>query len=222
MCSLYFVDIDLKKESKKICFDNFPQVIKEKIENTKNEKLKTERFLVYEALINILLKEVSKEKIEKDFDFDVNGKPYLKNSDIFFSVSHTQDMALIGVSKNKIGVDIEKINDAKIESISKIVSKYAFGKSANKHNDIDNVNFCYDFCIKKDLQPKKVDFQELNEMKKENPYLLWTRIESILKCDGCGFKNVSSIDEFSDLQRTQSFEVEKEKERYIFSVSLEK
>lgn len=39
--------------------------------------------------------------------FFKNNKPYFKNSDLFFNISHSQNIVAIAFSKNEIGLDIE-------------------------------------------------------------------------------------------------------------------
>ena len=49
-----------------------------------------------------------------------NGKPYLENSPLFFSVSHTADTIFIAVARENVGIDAEKINrDVHLETIIK-------------------------------------------------------------------------------------------------------
>jgi phosphopantetheinyl transferase len=38
-----------------------------------------------------------------------NGKPYLKNKNIYFNISHSGDYVVLAIADNEVGVDIEKI-----------------------------------------------------------------------------------------------------------------
>jgi 4'-phosphopantetheinyl transferase len=38
-----------------------------------------------------------------------NGKPYLKDSDMYFNISHSGNYVVLALSKSEVGVDIEKI-----------------------------------------------------------------------------------------------------------------
>lgn len=54
-----------------------------------------------------LLKKILKTNI---IEIDSNGKPYIKNSDIKFNISHSKDMIAIVVDDKEVGIDIEYIN----------------------------------------------------------------------------------------------------------------
>lgn len=54
--------------------------------------------------------------LEKVYNIDSvvlekDGKPYLKNNEIYFSISHSKNLICIGFDKSDIGVDIEIIKD---------------------------------------------------------------------------------------------------------------
>lgn len=63
-----------------------------------------------------------------------NGKPYLKNSNLFFNISHKKDIIVIAVSDNEVGIDIEYID--KDKEIKKALLNSFFSK--NEINYIDN------------------------------------------------------------------------------------
>jgi len=48
------------------------------------------------------------------------GKPYFKNSDIFFSCSHCKTAAACAVSKSEIGVDIEPVREVRRAVIKRV------------------------------------------------------------------------------------------------------
>ena len=48
-----------------------------------------------------------------------NGKPYAENSNYKFSISHCGNLVVCAVSKNKIGVDIEKIRNVRLKMADK-------------------------------------------------------------------------------------------------------
>lgn len=48
---------------------------------------------------------------EKDIYFLRNNKPYIKNSPVFFNVSHSKKYAVIAVAPSQVGVDIEKAEE---------------------------------------------------------------------------------------------------------------
>lgn len=60
-----------------------------------------------------------------------NGKPYCLNADIFFSLSHADDIVVCAVSDKPIGIDIEKIRPVNMATAKRICCKreleYVFG-----------------------------------------------------------------------------------------------
>lgn len=46
-----------------------------------------------------------------------NGKPYLEGNPLFFSISHSRDRAVIVISDNQVGVDMEVISDRNYKAV---------------------------------------------------------------------------------------------------------
>lgn len=92
-----------------------------------------------------------------NFQYTERGKPYMNAPDVEFNISHSGDFALIGVSRHKIGVDIEKI------------------KSNRNFKGLAEVVLSED---------EKAWVFEKNTMQRF--YQLWTLKEARLKCDGDG------------------------------------
>ncbi|MFA5075288.1 MAG: 4'-phosphopantetheinyl transferase superfamily protein [Candidatus Babeliales bacterium] len=91
------------------------------------------------------------------FFYTKKGKPYLKDAGVEFNISHSKKNALIGISKHKIGVDIEFIN--RDEDILKTMDYFL---SQDEKNWILESNVWNRF------------------------YQIWTLKEARLKCDGEG------------------------------------
>lgn len=64
-------------------------------------------------LLKLVLKDFELSRFKKD----VYGKPYIENSQLFISISHSHDYASIIVSNKVVGIDIQKIHP-NIERIS--------------------------------------------------------------------------------------------------------
>lgn len=56
-----------------------------------------------------LLKKMVNNNIE--LYYNDNGKPYLKDSNIYFNISHSFNRVICVISDKEIGIDIEKIRD---------------------------------------------------------------------------------------------------------------
>lgn len=107
---------------------------KNKIAKYKNEKAKT-LSIVGEMLLSELLQ---KQNISYDtIKYYINdyGKPYLKNSSLFFNISHSFDCVITIISNKEIGVDIEKMRKTKINVINQFATKkekeYILSSSSN-------------------------------------------------------------------------------------------
>ena len=76
----------------------------------------------------ILLKELLKENYKIDYD-DItirknkNGKPYIKDKDIYYNISHSEDYVICVISDKRIGVDIEKIRKLNKNNIKFFATK---------------------------------------------------------------------------------------------------
>jgi len=105
-----------------------------------------------------------------------NGKPYAVNSDIHFSISHSNEYVVCAVSKDEIGVDIEKIRkvESRITNIACTESdkEYIFGGAEKDTLD--------------------------NEMIKRF-FEVWTAKEAYLKYLGIGISGLKTIS-FSDIK----------------------
>lgn len=49
-----------------------------------------------------------------------NGKPYIENVDIEFSISHSGDIALCAISDKPVGIDIEQIRNVDINMVKRV------------------------------------------------------------------------------------------------------
>ena len=64
------------------------------------------------------------------------GKPYLKNNEVFFSVSHTADIVAVAFSEYPVGIDIEYPRE-----YSKGVCRRMFNCEENLYAQKSNINF---------------------------------------------------------------------------------
>ncbi len=108
------------------------------------DKMKKEdarkRSLMATYLLNELL--FKKGKSEFKIETDENGKPFLKDSNLFISISHSYDLVACAVSDKPIGIDIEKIRPVSRKLIEYVCtdnereyvlsSKNALGKDTAK------------------------------------------------------------------------------------------
>ncbi len=98
-------------------YNNLSLSRKLRIDRKMNE-LDRKRSLLAEMLLKCLLKE---EGIEDTvIEVRENGKPYLKNSPLYISISHSGDMAACAISEKFVGIDIEKMREVNPRLINRI------------------------------------------------------------------------------------------------------
>ena len=103
-----------------------------------------------------------------DIDFNIDGKPYIKNiNNIFFNISHSKDVAICSFASSKVGCDIEKLDKSRIKI--DIVDKIASKEEEEYFNKVSSSN------------------------KEEEIYKLWTYKESFIKYKGSGLKDIKNI-----------------------------
>ena len=159
--ALYVFKVEkLEKEefSNLVCFAD--EYIKVRLETTRVPEQKKDAMLLANVLRKFLIKKhfgISPEK--QEIFFNENGKPFLKNENVFFNVSHSGDFVACVVGTKNVGVDVQKIATYK-----KRTAEYIFDKdSADKIEKAENKNL---------------------EYTKQ-----WAKLESFLKLKGTGFVN---------------------------------
>lgn len=97
---------------------------------TEQERLQRYRFADHQrryqighgALRLILASYLNVEPVEVDYRLGPRGKPYLASGDLHFNLSHSGKLALIGVAKTELGVDVEK--QRHLESLRQIAERH--------------------------------------------------------------------------------------------------
>lgn len=172
-----------------------PEKIKVYIEKAKNEEVKRERTLAYTTLLCSLEKlfSVKEARIEKN----QNGKPYLKDSDIYISISHCDGFAVLALSdEGEIGVDIQSPVDEKT-SLRLECRFLSDIQVKNQKTSIKYLSACF--------TEEGVIFNEIFPEPDGNTDFLskWVYSESVMKCFGDGFSGISKIAEISDRTETE-------------------
>lgn len=118
----------------------------------------------YELYRDIFLRD-SKSKITV---YRLNGKPFLENFNGHISVSHSGDYVVCAISKEKVGIDLEKITSLDFKKISNRFFPFAIEDSISfykhwcaaeawaKAEDIPLIQ-----CLKDKYCPEKVQYFDL-------------------------------------------------------------
>lgn len=94
------------------------------------EKTRSENRLREKAAVRVLLKELLEE--EPSIGYKDSGKPFLKNTSLQISISHTKGYAAVIVSPIAVGIDIEHISDRVKRVESMFINSYEYVDSAKE------------------------------------------------------------------------------------------
>lgn len=133
------------------------------INNRRLEKIKksTNQLFIKEQLgSNLLLNDILENNYFKDINlleyvYNESGKPYLKDDNLYFSLSHSNGIVALTVSKEEIGLDIELIKPIK-ESVAKRImneNEYRIYSSLDKNKKI---TYFYEVWTSKEAYVKKL------------------------------------------------------------------
>ena len=87
------------------------------------------------------------------------GKPYISNG--YFNISHSDDYVVLAEAEAEVGVDIEKIGTSVEDWMKLALSPGEYGWLMDRASGEESMGYRF--------------------------YLLWTRKESLVKCEGHGF-----------------------------------
>ncbi len=225
MARVYLLEIPRKKEKNILFYDlNFgtlPCSVKDKILKTGDGKTKFERVYAYGLLVKILGDfGLSAKMLDDKFLFDEKGKPFVKDSELEFSLSHTDGMAAVAVSTDgAVGVDIEKADKEKKEKISKIINRFCSGVTLAQNMECLEISAYTgnNGSITESDTPKTQIFDESNA-----DFVKWTQLEAALKCHGSGFEALCELKSTFDSYSTKSALIAHCGEIYAISVTKKK
>lgn len=129
----------------------------ERLYNTFVAESRQKQWLAYRILIRELLK-----PDEFPVEYDVSGKPYLAGSDFHISVTHTDDLAAVIISRHaRVGIDIEKIKPR----IEKVRDKFINPKEdrlIGKDRELEQLTlvWCAKEALYKVYGKRNLDFRE--------------------------------------------------------------
>jgi 4'-phosphopantetheinyl transferase len=127
-----------------------------------------------QALRYLLSKYLTVRPLDVSFDHSNRKKPVVSNpfSDIHFNVSHSGEWVMIGMARNELGIDLEKINP----------------------------EFEFDNLLEEHFSEAEQSFISRAANAPSAFYYLWTRKEALTKAWGTGLqenlKEVSVLDEY--------------------------
>lgn len=136
-------------------YDNIDKNRLEKIKKSSNILLKKEQ-LGSSLLLNDILENYFFMDITKvEYIYNEYGKPYIKDSNLYFSLSHSNGVIALAVSKEEIGLDIELIKDVKDNLAHKVMNEaeYNIYKGLSKN---DKISYFFEVWTSKEAYVKKL------------------------------------------------------------------
>lgn len=154
------------------------------------KEIDRDRFIIYRSILKLILGTYTKLNVKNIYlDYDFNKKPYLASHPwLHFNISHSEDFAVIVVSRKTVGIDIEYLSED--------------FKYTDVLPDIFNDN-------------ERVIIENATDQK-NTFYTLWTRKESFVKALGKGidedFKYIPCLDgkhnvDFEIIKNTRDWQV---------------
>jgi 4'-phosphopantetheinyl transferase len=108
----------------------------ERIKKSKNTLFIKEQLGSHLLLTDVLENTYFQEIDKIEYIYNESGKPYIKDSSLYFSLSHSNGIIALTVSKEEIGLDIELIKDVKDTLSRRIMNdlEYNTYQSLNKES----------------------------------------------------------------------------------------
>lgn len=129
---------DLDDKKYELFLNKLPKEEKEIINKKININDKKRSILGLILLEELLKTDINNIKIKRS----KNNKPYIENSNIYFNISHKKDYVTTIISNKKIGIDIEYINENKINlNTLKYFSTKKEEKSITNSNNLKKLYF---------------------------------------------------------------------------------
>ena len=119
-----------KKEFEKY-YKLVPEYRRNKIDSYQTQKDKC-LSLGAGLILSLALKEAGLNEDELEYAYKESGMPYFKNCpEVYFSLSHSEEKVMCGISENPIGVDVELIKDGKDDEYSWWTKTESYAKATD-------------------------------------------------------------------------------------------
>lgn len=113
----------------------------EKIKKSKNTLFIKEQLGSHLLLTDVLENTYFQEIDKIEYIYNESGKPYIKDSSLYFSLSHSNGIIALTVSKEEIGLDIELIKDVKDTLSRRIMNDLEYSTYQNLNKESKKIYF---------------------------------------------------------------------------------
>lgn len=139
MLKNYYLKISMIKEEVIEGFSNNDEY--KDITNAAKKKEKIARDILFKHV-------VEKENLDSTLVFNQYGKPDFKDSTYHFNISHSNDMCLMSLSDEEIGVDVQYIQNFEEDRLDRLTRRVYNDNDYNFYNTDDNTTFTQIWTIK--------------------------------------------------------------------------
>lgn len=186
---------------------HFTDSVAEYIENTKNESVKKERKLAYSTLFCSLKAFFSLDAPE--LLRTENGKPYLKDSNISISLSHSDGAVAVCISdEGEVGVDLQSEIDS--ERQKRLEGRFFTDFDAQSEKlsaEYYLCTFCDNEVIFESINPDVSDTDSFSAK--------WSAAESLMKLSGGGFGDITSLLRLAEESKTDVRKIDLNRKYYL-------
>ena len=92
-----------------------------------SKKEKIIKLLDYEnkkrSIVGCILLNTLLENKVNEFTYNEYGKPFVKDNETFFNISHSYDYVVCAISNKRIGIDIEKIREVPMNTVNQFATE---------------------------------------------------------------------------------------------------
>ncbi len=188
-----------------------PTEISEYIEGTKNPSVKAERRLAYTTLLCGLKAFFDIEK--PIIDRSKEGKPFIRNSNIHFSLSHSDGtVAVCLCDAGEVGIDLQsEISEEKAERLEKRFFTDLKVKGDDLKVEYYFLRLSEGEAIIEGIEPLTAAADSFTAR--------WTYAEALMKLQGGGFRDINALNEIAEKSVTEIKNLEIN-EKYTLAISV--
>lgn len=114
------------------------------------------RCILAEILLRKVLNKLNVDTNNLNYIYNENGKPYLKDSNYYFNISHSGEYVAVVVSDVEIGIDIQKIDDINLNIAKRYFNQNEYQNIIKLDNQDSQIDMFYDYWTCKEAYVKAI------------------------------------------------------------------
>ena len=127
----------------KVAYDKLPAWRQEKVDEQKFAKGKA-LSMGAGLLLDYALSNAGINPKDAQIDYGEHEKPYIKGSNIYFNLSHSEEYVICAISNYEIGCDIEKIDSGGEKIAKRFFHEKEFDRIASSENEAEKLELFYE------------------------------------------------------------------------------